>query len=343
MQLTRQRNDSFRGRTAFTLIELLVVIAIIAILIALLLPAVQQVREAARKTQCRNHLKQLGLALHNYESTFSVFPGLGTPAQYNYSVQARLLPYIELANLQSFIDFNQPLLTGTGPNQVLNPVQATAAAAVIPLLLCPSDGGPQQFGAYAPTNYMISGGSGTARFYDARHPTDGLAWYGSAVRFADFIDGASNTVMMSESIRGNGTTTNGPAPADPTRQYAGVSNQCSPIAAAPGGVAVSGTPVQNPNLPAPFAAPTSWSGDRGAGWIRGLETYTMINGYLTPNSRIPDHSGHGRIWSGPRSFHVGGAHLLFGDGRVTFVSDSVNLGVFRALFTRAGGEITGEI
>lgn len=327
----------------FTLIELLVVIAIIGVLVSLLLPAVQQAREAARRSQCLNNLKQLGLALHNYESSYTVFPGLGTPSQYNYSVQARLLPYVEQTALQNLINFDLPLLSGSGPSQSLNPLLATAAATSVPLLLCPSDGGaPQSSVVYAPLNYMISFGSGTGTRYDARWPTDGMAWYGSSVRFRDLLDGASNTVFMSETIRGNGTTTSSTVPADARRQMVGVSNQVSPIAASPGGVSLGRSPVQNPRLPAPFAASTSWSGDRGAGWIRGLETYTCINGYLTPNSKIPDYMAHGRLWSGPRSFHVGGANTLFGDGRVRFISDSVDLTLFRGLFTRDGGEVAGE-
>jgi len=334
-------------RRGFTLIELLVVIAIIAILIALLLPAVQQAREAARRSQCQNNLKQLGLALHNYESAHSVFPGLGTPSTYNYSVQAKILPYIEQANLQKLINFNLPLLTGSGPSQTLNTIFAVPADTVVPGFLCPSDGGPEHYVAnsanFAAINYMISIGSGAGTFYDARHPTDGMAWYGSAVRFRDIVDGASNTVMMSETVRGNATTTTASAPIDAQRQYASVSSQASGVSASPGGLSLSGSTVQNPALPGPFATPTSWSGDRGAGWIRGLESWTAVNGYLTPNSRIPDYFGHGRGWTGPRSLHAGGAQLLYGDGRVQFVSENVNLTLFRGLFTRDGGEINGDL
>src|SRR5690606_7765532 len=114
---THQEHDTMTSRNhsshqrGFTLIELLVVIAIIAILIALLLPAVQQAREAARRAQCKNNLKQLALALHNYESTHRVFPpgGLGFP--YVWSAHAHLLPYIEQAGLQSLFDYDVPPLT----------------------------------------------------------------------------------------------------------------------------------------------------------------------------------------------------------------------------------------
>jgi len=123
---------AYRG---FTLIELLVVIAIIAILIALLLPAVQQAREAARRTQCKNNLKQLALAAHNYHDTHNSFPLNAGDSLYGYSAQAQLLPFHEQGNLHDLIDFNQPAQTGLPWMPVMNPAIQPVASKPLNVLL----------------------------------------------------------------------------------------------------------------------------------------------------------------------------------------------------------------
>jgi prepilin-type N-terminal cleavage/methylation domain-containing protein len=352
------RNGSRPSRRGFTLIELLVVIAIIAILISLLLPAVQQAREAARRSQCRNNLKQLGLAIHNYESSFTTLP-MNSGAS-GFSPQARLLPYMDQASLYNIIDFNQPLLTGTFPNQTLNPVFVVPSSQALPALLCPSDPAPSKYtypissAAGAPSftfganNYMMSTGSGTGTNYDDRHTTDGPVWINSSVRFRDFTDGTSNTVVMSESVRGGGTDLTLAAGTQPPRPYR---NMLSGTGTSPGtGPGYSGGSggwpaglVSNPDLTSVMAVATSWPGGqgrtgRGNAWIRGLAHAVITNGYNQVNGFVPDIGLHGTIFAGPRSMHTGGAHAVFGDGAVRFLGESSDIGVTRALHSRSGGE-----
>ena len=353
----------------FTLIELLVVIAIIAVLIALLLPAVQQAREAARRTQCKNNLKQFGLALHNYESTFTMFPMVSAQlaTSQGFSPQARLLPYFDQANLLSLLDFTKPAFTGPYNALVPNPAFTKAFATPLNLMLCPSDSAPTQtagYGGYiyAGTNYMVSYGSGTGTNYDLRWVTDGIVYENSSVGFAGVRDGTSNTVFMSEAIRSIGATVTLPAGTLPPFNYrltlngsTGVNSALQPVQ----GLAPTGGPwsgfanaagvISNPDLSVVWPTMTTWRGPadgtmrgRGVSWAHSGALSTLTNGYNPPNSRTPDVVTHFTGFFGPRSLHTGGANLLMGDGAVRFISDNIDTVVHRNLHSRNGGEVIND-
>jgi prepilin-type N-terminal cleavage/methylation domain-containing protein len=197
-------------RPAFTLVELLVVIAIIGVLVALLLPAVQAAREAARASQCKNSLKQLGLALHGYHDVMNQLPagwiGNGPEGPPGWGWPTALLPYFEQKNLaDSGIRFNLP---------IDNAQNRSARETVLPLLLCPSDGHAKQFtiGADDAPGANIDGGTplfkiarsnyvgmfGTLEAEDAPSDGDGVFFHNSRVRFAEITDGLSNTLLVGE-------------------------------------------------------------------------------------------------------------------------------------------------
>ncbi len=308
------------SKRGFTLIELLVVIAIIAILVALLLPAVQQAREAARRTQCKNNMKQIGLALHNYHDQFKLFPsssmsppGKGVwnyPGTSNFDPNIKLhswasliLPAMDGANLYNSINYNV---------SALDPLNWNAAAQVLPVYKCPSFSGSPfsphkhyvtKVGSttFALRNYVAMGAT-TVLGLSSSAASNGVMAPLSRTSFSDIIDGSSSTILLAETKDENSAVwIDGTSASVAARWFALV--------------------------------PPTYSGNTVAINYKPYFDYTAI-----------DSSEAGSIkqtW-GPSSNHTGGAHHLMGDGSVHFLSQNLSVATYDALVSRNGGEVIGD-
>ena len=312
-------------RRGFTLIELLVVIAIIAVLIALLLPAVQQAREAARRTQCKNNLKQVGLALHTYHDTFTVFPfGMSSPALKNTTGWVMLLPYFDQAALYNTLNFNAPMgkwnkNTTTAMATPPDPANLLASTKRLGVLQCPSDNGGQYItndntyygcGYSGANTYKTSYGfsvyygfvqaTGTYTLWTAEgRTTRGLFGFESNSTFRDVTDGTSNTLAVAETT---------------FEVYNGQGQPWSCVQWVGGGYV-------------DFAI-------NGAINVWDNATYRGLGVNPQPGRLIS--------WAMPGSTHVGGMQILMADGAVRFLSENTDTNTITRLGYIADGQVLGD-
>jgi prepilin-type processing-associated H-X9-DG protein len=335
------------------LVELLVVIAIIGVLVALLLPAIQSARESARRTQCLNNLKQLGIALHNYASAKHELPSAAVSKSYppdpnhphnfyRWSALAQLLPYMENQSVHDLLDLSLPLyMPGSGypvsePNKV-------GVSQILREFLCPSDIGQRVKAAMGPTNYAVCAGSGAGGGtpFDA----DGVFYINSKTTFAQIVDGTSHTVAAAESLIGE----------DSIRDSNGAFSSTSAERSYKFVLGFGTTPDLSDfkcNGSMNYNSALSNGNDpRGFAWCSGEYRCGMYNHYYPPNAPAYDcitsvttdptpppdkpilYSAYG--WRTARSMHPGGVNALLADGSANFINNEIAWALWQAMSTRA--------
>jgi prepilin-type processing-associated H-X9-DG protein len=296
---------------------------------ALLLPAIQKVREAANRMVCGSNLRQWGIALHHYHEDYKSFPPAyekkvtaaypSIPAKhYRWSAFAQVLPYVEQDNLRRLIDTSIPLYDITGSTVL--PSNQVGVASLVKLVLCPSDEGHKIDDRYGSANYVVCVGSGING--GQRTGADGVFIVDLKLRIADMIDGTSNTALISETLLGTG----GPDITDPSavrydRHYLKLG--AGPLTAAL------------------CSAMGVFKTDRGLIWADGESV--VYDHFFPPNYSNWDCMASGGFsFRAARSKHVGGVNLLYGDGSVRHIEDNIDPAIWSALATRNGGENTLE-
>ncbi len=342
----RRSLTSTSGRKGFTLIELLVVIAIIAVLIALLLPAVQQAREAARRTQCKNNLKQMGLALHNFHDTYTRFPPGGAADQQPFGTvsppvnnwgsgwMVYILPYVDQAPIFSSWQFY-------GNSGVFNANNmALITSKKVPGYYCPSSPLPtlcRNVTGVAAGNYVGVSGSINGvipNFNETRTinlsnagtvGAGGVLYPNSQIQFRDITDGTSNTMAITEHgdfITDTGNTKQDWRASQPWGWQIGTSDPGS----------IYPTPVTYGNLAGDARSSNCitmrYAINRKTGWTDNTAT-TGVGSYVAAN--IP-----------PNSAHTGGVHILMCDGAVRFISDNLDMGTLGRLSVRDDGQVVSD-
>jgi len=293
-------------RSGFTLFQLLILLALFLVLFALMLPAVAKVREAAARTQSANNLKQIGIAAHNYYDTNGKMPP-GVDAK-GFSTSAYLLPYIEQQNVFQQIDFQKPIGDKTN---------AAARATLIKVFLSPNDPIMSVSMDYGATNYLFCAGA----LADLAK-NDGVFYRASAVKFPEITDGTSNTLMAGETLKGDSMV----KATSVSRQYVLLKKD-----------ALQGLKED--------AGEQDWkddkniAADRCASWMDGSFLQGTFTGTRTFNDKRPDvNCGGLGGWSGLRGLR-GTTNMLFCDGSVHAVGAGMKLDTWKALATKAGGEV----